>query len=160
MKETKIVGAVLTVLIAFVFLLGSSRGLWAGESSDRASANAAGLHLTTIHVKAPNDGWLVSGFAPGVGSFNQSILSTDANINYKDGSASVNTAVVTSLGLTIAINVTWTATSSQITQTVSIPNPARTLTVNLKRASVSGTVGTFTIAAGTSGAIGKRDVTP
>ncbi len=39
-KETKIVSAVLAVLILFVLLLGSSDGLWAGESSKRASASS------------------------------------------------------------------------------------------------------------------------
>lgn len=159
MKETKIIVA---VLILFVLLLGSSHSSFAGESSKRAVANAAGFHLSALRVNpvAGGDQFKVSGFAPGVGSFNQSVAAGDIKVDYPDGKASVTTTVVTSLGLTIPINVSWTATTSTITQSVSIPNPARTLSDSFKRASVSGTVGTFTIGVGTTGAISQRTVTP
>lgn len=164
-KETRIVGAVLAVLIAFVLLLGSSHSLWAGESSYRAIANAPGLHLSALRV-TPVTGsqqYIVSGFAPGVGSFNQSVNSVDININYGDGTASLRTNVVTSLGLTISISVNWNNPSSPpvITQTVSVPNPSRTLTINSKRASsVTGSIGSFTIGTGVTGTVGQSTINP
>lgn len=72
MKERKIVA----VLILFILLLGSSHSLWAGESSGRAVANAAGFHLSALRVTpvTGSEQYIVSGFAPGVGSFNQSVI--------------------------------------------------------------------------------------
>ncbi len=148
--------------IGLSLLVGFSSGSSAGESSQRAVANAVGFHLTSLKVNpvVGVDQFIVSGFAPGVGTFFQSVNKDDIKIDYSGGTASLVTAVTTSLGLTVPINVTWTATSSQITQSVPIPNPARTLTNNFKRASVSGTVGPFTIGAGTTGLIARRNVTP
>ncbi|MBI2991101.1 MAG: hypothetical protein HYY47_03045 [Deltaproteobacteria bacterium] len=163
MSEVKLVMRkdIFRCLTAFALLLGFFSDSFAGESSQRAVANAAGFHLTALDVKPPaTEHWIVSGFAPGVGWFSQSVGNKDININYKEGTASLITIVTTSLGLTIPINVTWNATSSQITQTVPIPNPSRTLTNNFKRASVSGTVGAFTIGVGVTGSIDQRAITP
>lgn len=153
---------VAVILVGLALCLSSPGVASAGESSDRASANGVGFHLTSLHFKpsaGTTDQWVISGFAPGIGSFNQSVTANDIKISYTNGTASVTANVVTSLGLTIPIQVNWTATSSQITQSVAIPNPSRTLTNNFKRASVSGTIGTFTIGVA-SAAISQRTVTP
>lgn len=164
-KVTKITSA---VLIGFALFLGSSRGLFAGESSYRAVANGPSFHITSLHVipSVGTEQWIVSGFAPGVGRFSQSVSSSDIDIDYSDGTASLHTNVVTSRGLTVSINVNWNNSSSPpvITQTVSVPNPSRTLTINFKRASsVTGNIGSFTIPStgtGVTGTIGQRTVTP
>lgn len=152
---------IVAMLIGFALFVASSSS-FAGESSSRAVANAVGFHLSGLRV-TPVTGsqqYIVSGFAPGVGSFNQSVNSGDIKVDYGDGKAFVKAVVVTSLGLTISINVNWDATTSSITQSVPIPNPSRTLTNTFKRASVTGTVGAFTIGAGTTGEMGQRTVTP
>lgn len=151
------------VLFGCALFLGSASDSSSGESSERAVANGPGFHLTSLHIFPPlagADKWTVSGFALGVGTFSQSVNKDDIKIDYSAGTAKLITTVTSSLGLTVPITVNWTATSSQITQTVSIPNPSRTLTNNFKRASVSGTVGTFTIGAGATGSIGKRNIVP
>lgn len=151
------------IFIGLALILGIAASSSAGESSYRAVANGLAFHLTALHILPPVNGtekWIVSGFAPGVGTFSQSVGPKDINIDYPDGTANLSTKVTTSLGLTISISVNWTAPSSQITQSVPIPNPSRTLTDNFKRTSVSGAIGTFTIGAGTTGAVSQRTINP
>ena len=57
-----------TLVGVALFLLSPSKSP-AGETSERASANGVGFHLTSLHV-VPTTGteqWIVSGFAPGIG---------------------------------------------------------------------------------------------
>jgi hypothetical protein len=151
----------LALLIGFAVFLAASSYSFAGESSNRVVANAPGLHLSGVRIRpASTDNCVVSGFAPGVGYFNQGVGCSDVNVNYSNGTGVIKTTVTTSLGLTIAIDVNWNATSSEITQSVAIPNPSRTVTNNFKRASVSGTIGGLTIGTGTTGEISQRSVSP
>ena len=151
------------ILIGLALFLSFPSISSAGETSERATANGVGFHITSLHVVVVGgqDEWLISGFAPGIGSFSQGVKKDDIKIEYSVGRASVDTKVLTSLGLTIPIQVNWTvpAGTPQTTQSVAVPNPSRTLTNNFKRATVSGTIGTFTIGVA-SAAISQRTVTP
>lgn len=154
------------ILLGLALFVGFPSSSSADETSYRAVANGPALHLTALHILPPisgTDKWTVSGFAPGIGTFSQSVGPKDISIDYGGGTASLTTNVTTSLGLAISISVKWNNPSlpEEHTQTVSIPNPPGTLTIKFKRAaSVTGNIGAFTIGAGVTGDVSYRTVTP
>jgi hypothetical protein len=154
----------LAILIGFFLLLGPLSSLFAYETSNRAFINGPGIHLSTVKITSTTGSkWVISGFAPGIGSFNQNISDNDhVSFSYSNGTASINTTVTSSLGVPLAIAVTWSTPASPVTQTVNIPNPSRILTINTKRTNVSGTIGTFNLigVTGVSGGVDQRTVNP
>lgn len=153
----------LAILIGFFLLLGSLSSLVAYETSNRAFVNGPGVHLSAVRITSTSGStWVVSGFAPGLGSFNQNVDSDKINFSYSNGTASINATVTSSLGVPLAIVVNWTSPASPVVQTVNIPNPSRVLTINTKRANVSGNIGSLGLGSvtGVSGGVDQRTVNP
>ncbi len=146
------------ILITFAFLLGlavASSAKSYRQREDRAVAmllkGPSQFSLTVIHVKttggsAAGEDWVVSGFAPGVGSFSQSVPRAAVDIKFNNGTASVNTIVHTSQGEDVTVSITWQATSGTTTKNKRFTNPSNIENkYNSNRASVSGSIGGFTI---------------
>src|SRR5687767_10558040 len=95
----------LAILIGFLLFVGSLSSVTAYETSNRIFVNGPGVHLSAVRITSTTGTkWVISGFAPGVGSFNQSVIDNDnVAFIYSNGTASLNTTVTNSLGLPVVI---------------------------------------------------------
>jgi hypothetical protein len=162
-ENERIANRVAALLLTVALSLGLPAFLSAGEVTYRAVAYktspAFNLEIVQVIPVVGSHSWIVSGFAPDVGSFHQSVSATAFTINYLLGTAEVNTSVTTSTGATITVQAQWGTVYDTKSSTVASPNPTRVTNIGTKRVGVTGTIGSFTIS-GAYGELTYRTVVP